>query len=168
MRSPSIAPTGFDVDVYLILDDFGKVGRSYREADEEAADKETIIRNLIEGQYNDPVRIVAFNTAEGWARDVTEDIAREIHDRVERSADEISLLFTHALEVFGLFHVHNLASLLLRLVQAHELVLKLRPLSHRAFSGVVACVCLRRAHLRVFDALLESAKQCCGAFVLFQ
>jgi hypothetical protein len=90
MRSPSIAPTGFDVDVYLILDDFGKLGRSYREADEEAADKETIIRNLIEGQYNDPVRIVAFNTAEGWARDVTEDIAREIHDRVERSADEIS------------------------------------------------------------------------------
>jgi hypothetical protein len=90
MRSPSIAPTGFDVDVYLILDDFGKLGRSYREADEEAADKETIIRNLIEGQYNDPVRIVAFNTAEGWARDVTEDIAREIHGRVERSADEIS------------------------------------------------------------------------------
>jgi hypothetical protein len=49
-----------------------------------------VIRNLMEGQYNDPVRIVAFNTAEGWARDVTEDIAREIRDRVERSNDELS------------------------------------------------------------------------------
>jgi hypothetical protein len=85
MRSPSIAPIGFDVDVYLVLDDFGKLGRSYREVDEEAAGKETVIRNLIEGQYNDLVRIVAFNTAEGWARDVTEDIAIEIRNQVERS-----------------------------------------------------------------------------------
>jgi hypothetical protein len=45
---------------------------------------------LAAGQYNDPVRIVAFNTAEGWARDVTEEIAREIKDRVERSDDEPS------------------------------------------------------------------------------
>jgi hypothetical protein len=90
MRSPSIIPLGFDVDVYVVLDDFGKLGRAYREIDEEAADKETVIRNLIEGQYNDPVRIVAFNTAEGWARDVTEDIALEIRQRVERSNEELS------------------------------------------------------------------------------
>jgi len=36
MRSPSIVP-GFDVDVYLFLDDFGRVGRAYRETDEEEA-----------------------------------------------------------------------------------------------------------------------------------
>jgi hypothetical protein len=90
MRSPSIIPAGFDVDVYVVLDDFGKLGRAYREVDEEAADKETVIRNLMEGQYNDPVRIVAFNTAEGWARDVTEDIAVEIRDRAERSSEALS------------------------------------------------------------------------------
>jgi lysyl-tRNA synthetase class I len=90
MRSPPTAPQGFDVDVYVVLDDFGKLGRAYREIDEEAADKETVIRHLMEGQYNDPVRIVAFNTAEGWARDVTEDIATEIRDRVEHSRDELS------------------------------------------------------------------------------
>ena len=66
MRSPSIIPQGFDVDVYVVLDDFGKLGRSYREVDEEAADRDTVIRNLIEGQYNNPVRIVGFSTAEGW------------------------------------------------------------------------------------------------------
>ena len=37
-----------------------------------------LIRHLMEGQYSDPVRVVAFNTAAGWSRDVTEEIAREL------------------------------------------------------------------------------------------
>ena len=32
--SPSLVPS-FDVTVYLVLDDFGKLGRSYLETDEE-------------------------------------------------------------------------------------------------------------------------------------
>src|SRR5215212_170910 len=82
MRSPSIVP-GFDTDVYLVLDDFGQLGRAYREADEQAADRETIIRNLISGEYSNPVRIIAFNTSEGWARDVTLEILQDIRDRDE-------------------------------------------------------------------------------------
>ena len=90
MRSPSIVPSGFDVDVYVVLDDFGKLGRAYREIGEEEADRETVIRSLMEGQYNNPVRIVAFNTAAGWSRDVTEEIAREIQDRAGRTGEELS------------------------------------------------------------------------------
>jgi hypothetical protein len=89
MHSPSIVP-GFAVDVYLVLDDLGAIGRAYREADEENADKATLIRHLIDGQYSNPVRIVAFNTSEGWSRDVSEEIAREIKDRSGRSGDELS------------------------------------------------------------------------------
>ena len=89
MRSPSIVP-GFDVDVYLVLDDFGKLGRAYREVDEEKGDRETVIRDLTVGQYNNPVRIVCFNTAEGRARDVTEEIVREIQDRAARKNEELS------------------------------------------------------------------------------
>jgi hypothetical protein len=89
MRSPSIVP-GFDADVYLVLDDFGKLGRAYREVDEEHADRETVIRNLTEGQYNNPVRIVCFNTAEGSARDVTEEIAREIQDWASSKGEQLS------------------------------------------------------------------------------
>ena len=66
------------------------ISESSGETDEEAADKETVIRHLMEGQYKDPVRIVAFNTAEGWARDVTEDIAIEIRDRAERTGEDMS------------------------------------------------------------------------------
>jgi hypothetical protein len=40
-----------------------------------------LIRNLLDGQYESPVRIVAFNTAEGWSRDVTVDIADELRRR---------------------------------------------------------------------------------------
>ena len=89
MRSPSIVP-GFDVDVYVVLDDFGNIGRSYREVDEAQADRATLIRNLISGQYNNPIRIVCFNTAEGWSRDVTEEIAREIKDWSERKNEALS------------------------------------------------------------------------------
>jgi hypothetical protein len=35
-----------------------------------------VIRNLIDGQHNNPVRIVCFNTLEGWSRDVSEGLGR--------------------------------------------------------------------------------------------
>jgi hypothetical protein len=80
--SPSIAPHGPEQDTYLVLDDFGgRLGRAWRETDENATDRETLIRDLVEGQFNGPIRIVAFNTAEGWSRDVTVDIADELRQR---------------------------------------------------------------------------------------
>jgi hypothetical protein len=87
-RSPSIASAlPDDVDVYLVLDDFGKSGRSWREIDEEQTDRETIITDLMRGEFNSPVRVVAFNTAEGWSRDVSEDIAEEILQRFNAQAE---------------------------------------------------------------------------------
>jgi len=35
----------------------------------------TVVADLLSGQYRHPLRVVAFNTAEGWARDVSADIA---------------------------------------------------------------------------------------------
>ncbi len=45
--------------------------------------------DLMSGQYSDPVRVVAFNTAEHWAEDVSEDIAREIQRRIDLAGDEL-------------------------------------------------------------------------------
>jgi hypothetical protein len=42
-------------------------------------------------EYERPIRVVAFNTAEGWARDVTEDIGREILDRAHRKGEPLSV-----------------------------------------------------------------------------
>jgi hypothetical protein len=79
--SPSVAPRGPDQDTYLVLDDFGWIGLAWRETDEEHADREALIRDLFAGDYNNPVRIIAFNTAEGWSRDVTVDIGDEVRRR---------------------------------------------------------------------------------------
>ena len=79
--SPSIVPHGADHDTYLVLEDFGRIGCCWHQTDADNADRETLIRDLVEGQYRQPVRIVAFNTAEGWSRDVTKDIADELRRR---------------------------------------------------------------------------------------
>jgi hypothetical protein len=49
MRSPPLVPAGFDVNVYVVLDDFEKNGRVYREIDEERADRRSIIQDLLSG-----------------------------------------------------------------------------------------------------------------------
>ena len=89
--SPGIIPhiAAFDHEIYLVLDDFGRIGRAYREVDEAEADQETLIRNLLNGEYEKPIRIVAFNTAEGWSRDVSEDIAREICQRARQDGRDL-------------------------------------------------------------------------------
>ena len=81
MRTPSIAPQATEQDIYLVLEDFGRLGRAWRETEENATDRETLILNLLSGEYKNPVRIVAFNTAERWSRDVTVAIADEVRRR---------------------------------------------------------------------------------------
>jgi hypothetical protein len=44
--TPSIVPKGDDQNVYLVVDDFGRNGRAYREADVETTDQETVIADL--------------------------------------------------------------------------------------------------------------------------
>jgi hypothetical protein len=81
-NSPPIAPKTFNYDttVFIVLNDFGTVGSSYCETHEAQADEWVVITDIIDGQYSNPVRIVAFNTHQGWSRDVTEEIARKIID----------------------------------------------------------------------------------------
>ncbi|MGY4502085.1 hypothetical protein ACVWYH_006042 [Bradyrhizobium sp. GM24.11] len=90
--SPSIVPADrLDRDVYLVLEDFGvRAGCAWRETDEQDADRETVIRDLISGQYAYPVRIVAFNAIEGWSRDATEDIADALAGRAARERLDLS------------------------------------------------------------------------------
>lgn len=79
-HSPSIVPQSRDV--YIVLEDFGgRLGRAWSETAEEDSNRATLLRHLIEGHYIRPARIVAFNTIEGWSRDVTADIADELRRR---------------------------------------------------------------------------------------
>ena len=81
--TPSIVPNDNDQTVYLVADDFGEIGRAWREADYEATDLETTIQDLLSGEYHNPIRVIAFNTAERWSEDVSEDVARELRRRCD-------------------------------------------------------------------------------------
>ncbi|MHC4051372.1 hypothetical protein [Bradyrhizobium sp. 25ACV] len=97
-QSPSIIPLDrLDRDIYLVLEDFGaRAGCAWRETDEQDTDRETVLRDLLSGQYAYPVRIVAFNAIEGWSRDATEDIADALAERAARERLDL----TSALEAF--------------------------------------------------------------------
>jgi hypothetical protein len=86
--TPSIVPNGADQTVYLVVDGFG-LGSVYRETEIERTDLETVITDLTSGQFNDPIRVVAFNTLEHWAQDVSKDIALEIQSRCDIDGHDV-------------------------------------------------------------------------------
>ena len=90
MFTPSIVPSSDDT-VYIVEDDFGaKLGRVYRETDSAQCDRETTLKDLETGQYNDPVRVIAFNTREGWSRDVSYEFAAEFQRRADIDRTELA------------------------------------------------------------------------------
>lgn len=101
-RSPSIAPAlPNDQDIYLVFDDFGEpLGRAWRETGEERTDWKTVITDLMDGQYADPIWIVAFNT---W-RDGVETCLRRSQTRSPNAAAWTALTLPPFLERFVEWH----------------------------------------------------------------
>jgi hypothetical protein len=79
----SIVPRSDDHDVCLIVDDLGRIGRVWREAYNETTDLETVVTDLLDGQYKNPVGLFAFNSAKGWSRDVSTHVAAEMRRRCD-------------------------------------------------------------------------------------
>ena len=86
--SPSIVPDDVQ-DTYLVLDDFGRNGRAWREADVEDTRLETVITDLLSGEYKSPVRVVGFNTGEGWSQDVSADVAHALRQRCDEQMRDV-------------------------------------------------------------------------------
>jgi len=86
---PSIVPSGHDRNFYLVINNYGNFGSAFAETDVSEADLETVIGDMMSGQYSDPVRVVAFNTAEHWAEDASEGVAREIMRRLDLAGHEL-------------------------------------------------------------------------------
>ena len=86
--SPSTVPYGADQTAYLVVDRFSS-GSVYRETEIERTDLETTISDFMTGQFNDPLRVVAFNTLEHWANDVSPDVAQEIQTRCDIAGEPV-------------------------------------------------------------------------------
>ena len=88
-KTPSIVPDEDDRTVYLVADDFGESGRAWAEVDYETTDLETVIQDLLTGQYRHPILVVAFNTAERWSEDVSVGVAYELRRRCDLQMRDI-------------------------------------------------------------------------------
>ncbi|MBI5264236.1 MAG: hypothetical protein HY852_20735 [Bradyrhizobium sp.] len=78
--TPTAVPFGADQTVYLVVDGFWR-GNECHEIEIERSDLETVIVELMAGQFNDPIRVFAFNTLEHWSKDLSNEIAKEIQIR---------------------------------------------------------------------------------------
>jgi hypothetical protein len=87
MSPASLTP---EQDLHFVLCDFGRSGQAYVETDPTHADASTIVRNLLDGQYNRPVRVLALNVEEGWVRDVSEIIAAKVRDVTRHDGWELT------------------------------------------------------------------------------
>ena len=54
------------------------------------ANLETVVADLLSGQYSHPLGVVAFNTAQGWSRDVTGEVAQELLARAAALDNELA------------------------------------------------------------------------------
>jgi hypothetical protein len=107
--TPSIVPNGHDHTVYLVADDLGQTGRIWPEADFETTDLETITADLLTGQYKNPIRVVAFNTAEGWSQDVSSEIAHELRLRCDQQQRDVPFFLQDFVDRYeGRYHDYQL------------------------------------------------------------
>ncbi|AMA60054.1 hypothetical protein [Bradyrhizobium sp. CCGE-LA001] len=92
--APSIVPADrLDRDIYLVLEDFGaRAGCAWRETDEADTDLETVLKNILSGQYAYPVGIVCFNAVDGWSRDATAEVADALAERAAQTDAEVPLV----------------------------------------------------------------------------
>jgi hypothetical protein len=67
----SLVPLYESNDVYFVLDELVTFGRVWRELSEEAANEQTVLELIANGEFHRPMRVIMFNTAEGWSRDET-------------------------------------------------------------------------------------------------
>lgn len=82
-------PYGADQTVYLVVDSFGSRAAVYREAEFERADAETVVADMLSGQFNNPVGVIAYNTLEHWTEDVSASVAAEIQSRCDMDGEPV-------------------------------------------------------------------------------
>jgi hypothetical protein len=63
------------------------------------------ILDLLEGQYKNPVRVVAFNTAEKWSQDVSSDVVQELRHRCDLQLRDVPFFLEEFVERYeGRYH----------------------------------------------------------------
>ena len=83
---PSIVPEDAG-PIHFVLCDFGSAGRAYVETDPDAANAATIVEDMLDGQYDQPVKVIAVDLAASRVEDVSAIIAQAVLDEARRQDD---------------------------------------------------------------------------------
>jgi len=75
----SIVPYGADETLFVVIDRRDDA----TEIRVERNDLEATIGELVAGCFNDPIRVMSFNTLEHWMKDISTDVAGEIRTRCD-------------------------------------------------------------------------------------
>ena len=74
-----VVPYGADQTLFVVFDRLDKA----TEIRIERSDLEATIGELVAGCFNDPVKVISFNTLEHWMKDISTDVADEIRARCD-------------------------------------------------------------------------------------
>jgi hypothetical protein len=70
---------------------------------------EAVIMDMLEGQYQNPVRVVGFNTAEKWSQDVSADVAHELRKRCDLQMRDVPFFLQGFVDRYeGRYHDYQL------------------------------------------------------------
>ena len=85
---PSIVPeeTG---PIHFVLCDFGSAGRVYVETDPNAASAAVIVEDMLDGQFDQPLKVIAVDLAADRVEDVSATIAQAVLDEARRQHDTL-------------------------------------------------------------------------------
>lgn len=78
MPSP-VVPYGADQTMFVVIDRLDNA----TEIPIERSDLEATIGELVAGCFNDPIKVISFNTLEHWMKDISTDVAGEIQARCD-------------------------------------------------------------------------------------
>ena len=74
-----VVPYGADQTLFVVIDRRDRA----TEVPIERSDLEATIGELVAGCFNDPVKVISFNTLEHWSKDISTDVAGEIRARCD-------------------------------------------------------------------------------------
>jgi hypothetical protein len=74
-----VVPYGADQTLFVVIDRLNEA----TEIRVERSDLDTAISEMVAGCFNDPVKVISFNTLEHWMRDISTDVAGEIQARCD-------------------------------------------------------------------------------------
>jgi hypothetical protein len=74
-----VVPYGADQTLFVVIDRLDKA----TEIPIERSDLDTAIGELVAGCFNDPIKVISFNTLEHWMKDISSDVAGEIQARCD-------------------------------------------------------------------------------------